>query len=998
MKKTLQTLLLLLSAMLPMTASANVMLGDVNQDGHVNISDVTSLINYLLSKDAGTYSIDNADTNRDGSVTIADVTLLVNSLLTGVDLNPVETETFEANGVKFTMVKVEGGTFTMGATAEQGDEVDENELPTHQVTLSTYSIGQTEVTQELWLAVMGENPSWLGYPNKDRMQCPVDQINAKSCQEFIARLNVLTGRNFRLPTEAEWEFAARGGNRSQGYKYAGSNTLENVAWFVDNSSTDYGDSKVGVPDPGLSTRCVALKQPNELGLYDMSGNVSELCQDRYGAYSSMAQTDPVGPAALTQLVFRGGSAFSEPNECRLSHRMPTEWTEFWAYGLRLALDEEDSPKFRVSQTTVQVYVGESKSVNVLNGNGSYTVTCSSDRLTTNLDGDCLTVTGKTEGTATVFVTDNATGVTTAFTVIVYLDAEIMNGMRMIKVEGGTFMMGATPEQGNDCLENEQPAHEVTVSSFYIAETEFWQDFARGLLGYDPCHFHYEPPMEMSMRDSKSGYTPYEYNIYSIDRPVEQISWYDCQRMIARLNKYTGRHFRLPTEAEWEYAARGGKLSRGYKYAGSDSVGDFHSGWESTMTVPSKKPNELGIANMSGNVMEWCQDFYGDYSGTAQTDPAGPMAGSKHVVRGGGWNSDASACRVSSRDGLRPDYMADYLGVRLVHDMEDSPKFRLSETVIELELRYKAFISILNGSGNYDCTVAEGADNVGVDFDGDTMVVIAGAPGVSSIYVTDEATGATTVLVVVVPEVEPENETFTVNGVSFTMKAVHGGLMMMGAQDWPESEASDNETPSHLVRLSSFSIGETEVTQALWQAVMGSNPSYFMGDLNRPVESVSWKDCQQFITKLNQLTGRKFRLPSEAEWEYAAAFGFNDFNLYNHASMYSGSVVIDDVAWYYDNSYAVGIGDPGYGTHRVANKRANALGLYDMSGNVWEWCQDWYGAYSDEPQCNPKGPATGSYRVLRGGSWCNSAKYCRVSCRNYNDPDYAEYHIGLRLAL
>ena len=231
-----------------------------------------------------------------------------------------------------------------------------------------------------------------------------------------------------------------------------------------------------------------------------------------------------------------------------------------------------------------------------------------------------------------------------------------------------------------------------------------------------------------------------------------------------------------------------------------------------------------------------------------------------------------------------------------------------------------------------------------------------------------------------------------------MRVVNRCTMMMGAQDWPENEANDNEKPPHLVQVSSFGIGVTEVTQALWQAVMGSNPSYFMGNLNRPVESVSWKDCQQFITKLNELTGRKFRLPTEAEWEYAASAGFNDISYYNHASMYSGSARIDNVAWYYDNSYAVGIGDPNYGTHSVATKSANSLGLYDMSGNVWEWCQDWYVAYNDEPQCNPTGPATGSYRVMRGGSWCNSAKYSRVSCRNYNDPDYAEYHVGLRLAL
>ena len=135
------------------------------------------------------------------------------------------------------------------------------------------------------------------------------------------------------------------------------------------------------------------------------------------------------------------------------------------------------------------------------------------------------------------------------------------------------------------------------------------------------------------------------------------------------------------------------------------------------------------------------------------------------------------------------------------------------------------------------------------------------------------------------------------------------------------------------------------------------------------------------------------MPTEAEWEYAAR-GKNDWDEY----LYAGSWNIDNVAWYYDNSYVVGMGNPDYGTHPVETKSSNQIRIYDMSGNVWEWCQDWYGAYSSEPQTDPTGPATGSYRVMRGGSWCNSAKYCRVACRNYNEPDYAEYHVGLRLAL
>ena len=201
--------MLLLVALLPVTMSARDILGDVNHDDRVNISDVTSLISILLNSDAETSGNPNADTNRDGVITIADVTELINYLLGDVDLNQPVTETFEVNGVKFTMVEVEGGTFTMGATAEQGDEYEPDELPTHQVTLSTYSIGQTEVTQELWQAVMGYNHSMIGSEDEDWKQLPVDNVSWKECQLFIIKLNELTGRHFRLPTEAEWEFAAR---------------------------------------------------------------------------------------------------------------------------------------------------------------------------------------------------------------------------------------------------------------------------------------------------------------------------------------------------------------------------------------------------------------------------------------------------------------------------------------------------------------------------------------------------------------------------------------------------------------------------------------------------------------------------------------------------------------------------------------------------------------------------------------------------------------------
>jgi formylglycine-generating enzyme required for sulfatase activity len=243
--------------------------------------------------------------------------------------------------------------------------------------------------------------------------------------------------------------------------------------------------------------------------------------------------------------------------------------------------------------------------------------------------------------------------------------------------------------------------------------------------------------------------------------------------------------------------------------------------------------------------------------------------------------------------------------------------------------------------------------------------------------------------------EPQTETFTVNGVSFTMVAVEGGTFTMGATPEQSSDARDNEKPAHEVTLSSYCIGETEVTQALWQAVMGSNPSNFTGDLQRPVEQVSWNNCQAFITKLNQMTGKTFRLPTEAEWEYAARGG-----KLSQGFKYAGSNIIGDVAWYEVNAYDVGSSSSEYGTHVVATKAPNELGLYDMSGNVWEWCQDWYSSsyYSNSPSVNPTGPASGTYRVYRGGSWCHSASNCRVSIRNVNYPMGTNDFLGLRLAL
>ena len=223
-----------------------------------------------------------------------------------------------------------------------------------------------------------------------------------------------------------------------------------------------------------------------------------------------------------------------------------------------------------------------------------------------------------------------------------------------------------------------------------------------------------------------------------------------------------------------------------------------------------------------------------------------------------------------------------------------------------------------------------------------------------------------------------------NGISIEMVKVEAGSFDMGATPEMENPDTDEMTVHRVTLTNNYCIGKYEVTQALWQAVMGSNPSDFKGD-NLPVEKVSWDDCQDFISKLNAMTGKRFRLPTEAEWEYAARGGKK-----SQGYQYSGSNTLDNVAWYHDNS--------GSKTHAVGTKQPNELGIYDMTGNVSEWCQDRYGDYSGVPQTNPTGAVDGKFRVNRGGSWMFFARFCRSSFRSSNSSDDREEYLGLRLVL
>jgi sulfatase modifying factor 1 len=221
-----------------------------------------------------------------------------------------------------------------------------------------------------------------------------------------------------------------------------------------------------------------------------------------------------------------------------------------------------------------------------------------------------------------------------------------------------------------------------------------------------------------------------------------------------------------------------------------------------------------------------------------------------------------------------------------------------------------------------------------------------------------------------------------------MVKVMGGSYTMGCTDDKDTSCYYWEKPAHKVNLHDFSIGKYSVTQKEWETIMGYNPTFSKQCPECPVENISWDDAQKFITKLNLLSGKNYRLPTEAEWEYAAKGGSK-----SHGYRYAGDNDIKAVAWYHGNS--------GKGTQPVGKLKPNELGLYDMSGNVWQWCSDWfYGEYyTTSPPDNPKGPdgTSDNYRVVRGGSWWYEAPHCRITNRDRYPTDAKDDDVGFRLA-
>ncbi|MFZ9856168.1 MAG: formylglycine-generating enzyme family protein, partial [Limisphaerales bacterium] len=511
-------------------------------------------------------------------------------------------------------------------------------------------------------------------------------------------------------------------------------------------------------------------------------------------------------------------------------------------------------------------------------------------------------------------------------------------------EPGTFVMGS-PADEPDRVSDEVQHTVMLTQGFLLSDHEVTQAEYRAVMGNSPSRF--------------KGDT----------LPVDSVSWNDavlyCQKLTER-ERAAGRitaqqAYRLPTEAEWEYAARAG--TTGIRYGELDAIAWWggNSGGQ-THPVKTKQANVWGLHDMLGNVWEWCGDWYGAYPTGSVTDPTGPSSGSGRVCRGGGRDNGAGSARSAKRFRGDPGDRFSYLGFRPA----------LSSMPLGLEAEWVPKLTARGPVGS----VARVEWSLSME--GPWTVWTNVTVGVGGNVLVDLTPGAVSRFYRAVGDAKP------VGPAGFVW--IPPGTFVMGS---PVGELDrDPDEVQHTVTLTQgFWLSDHETTQAEYQAVMGDNISWFRGD-TLPVEQVSWDDavlyCQK-LTERERAAGRitaqqAYRLPTEAEWEYAARAGTTGIR-YGE---------LDAIAWY--------IGNSGSQTRPVKQKQPNAWGLYDMMGNVWEWCGDWYGEYPIGSMTDPVGPALGSYRVCRGGSWFYSARGVRSAKRVRNEPAFRMNFLGFRPAL
>ncbi len=896
------------------------------------------------------------------------------------------------------MVWLPGGIFMMGSPDGVGND---NEHPQHEVTLDHYAVGQYPVTvgefsrfvEETGYRTEAEqgdgafvrnkgswaqtkDASWRNPYFDQTDQNPVVCISWNDAKAYCDWLVEQTGQAYGLLTEAQWEYACRGGNEGR--------------WCFGDNESDLGDYAWYSKNANNQTHPVGQKKPNAWQLHDMHGNVWEWCEDWYdGEYyrnlgkvtllpdlpltskpqhtasaseqsasgsasehEQRASENPSGPASGSCRVVRGGSWLNVAGLCRSAYRYIFDPSiRFLNFG------------FRLSRTGPL---------------HSYPFTLGSTELE--------------KPAVPAFIA----GLRDPFT-------DGSESPAMVWLPGGEFMMG----QDDSPYDDEKPAHPVRVDAISIGQ-------------YPVTFAEYDRFCSATQRKP-----PDDRSWGRGERPAINVSWQDAMDYCDWLGQQTGEHYRLATEAEWEYACRSGSTTR-YCYGDDESgLGDY--AWYSknansqTHPVGQKKPNAWQLYDLHGNVWDWCADWYsGDYyaqlaghsqhtasaseqsaSGSASgreqlasENPSGPASGSNRVVRGGSWHYVADYCRSAIRNLHDPSSRYDLIG------------FRLSRT----------------GPWRSHPITLGRAVEASPEFE-------------EALPLDSSPRGAA-------PTSKPRFQDYEVfhdslasdakGGEAPAMVYLPGGTFLMG-----DEKGSHDEKPVHPVRLSAFAMGRTPVTigeylkfcqatDSHWPEWLEPGSQYHLETgksdhyrrpgisregLDLPVVGIAWKDANAYCLWLSGQTGEVYALPTEAQWEYACRAG-------NPGRWCFGDdeKQLAEYAWYSGNA--------GGKLHPVMGKAANGFGLYDVHGNVREWCEDWYasdyyeqlaghsqhtasaseqsasGSASGREQLaseNPSGPASGSYRVVRGGSWFYDADLCRSAYRDYFDPSLRIYYLGFRLS-
>jgi len=876
------------------------------------------------------------------------------------------------------MVWLPGGTFRMGSPEGVGEK---NEHPVHDVTQSHFAVGKfpltvgefrrfaeatgykTEAEQGggAWVwnrSDFGEkkDASWRNPYMVQAEDHPVVCISWNDAQAYCEWLSKVTGQTYGLLTEAQWEYACRAGSDTAycfGDDEAG---LDAYSWFGDQSES-------------ASTHPVGKKEPNAWALYDMHGNVWEWVSDWYAEdyYEQLARS-----AAETASAAASDAA-QTASETTSSASIDPSGPEMRSYRV-----------FRGG--AFDRVAGYCRSA----FRGSWHPGGRDNNL-----GFRLSRTGPLDSYPFTLGPRDQELAPEPEEPIAWLRDSLADGSEgpdMVWLPGGTFVMG----QDDSPHDDEKPAHPVQVSTFSVGQ--FPVTFAQYIRYCEDTG---------KKKPSDEGWGRGE-------RPVINVSWDEAQRYCNWLSEQTRAHYRLLTEAEWEYACRAGRTSRYCFGDDEEQLGDY--AWYSknaegkTHPVGEKKPNAWYIQDMHGNVWEWVSDWYargyyaqlssraaaatsavtGDASSTAivasggasgaSIDPSGPESGSHRVFRGGAFPLDADYCRSAYRDHWPPGSRFDNLG------------FRLSRTG---PWPFYALTLARQRAQEHAKQRAEVAQ----------------------------------------PEPKPRFEPYQrfrdaleIGGEAPQMVYLPGGIFQMG-----DERGGSDEKPVHAVRLDAFAMGRTPVTAGEYlrfcdatgehwpewleagneyHIETGSKDYYREMGFSRevlylPIVGVSWEDAQAYCDWLGEQTGETYELPTEAQWEYAC-------RAESTTRYYFGDDEKDlgEYAWYSANAKNK--------PHPVGEKNPNAWGLGDMHGNVWEWCADRYsGSYykqladatreaasageqaasgAHQPASeNPAGPESGSSRVVRGGAFDAGAVYCRSASRSNWPPGSRNGLLGFRFS-